>query len=83
MALRHILQQVVENTDTDNQKNTDMMLAHDGYIQRLSWHFECDKCYYKSFYSHDIESHSKGCTGMGRVLEHMTIPMTCKSLRLL
>ena len=65
IALRHILQQYVDSSNASGHRNTDMLLPHDGYVQRLSWYFECDKCQYKAFYSHDMESHKMMCYAQG------------------
>ena len=61
IALRHLLQQIVDSTTPTGHKHTDMSLPHDGYIQKLSWYFECEKCNYKAFYSHDMEDHKQAC----------------------
>lgn len=61
IALRHILQQIVDSTNPMGHKNTDMALPHDGYTQKLSWFFECDKCQYKAFYSNEMENHKRSC----------------------
>ncbi|XP_067948472.1 uncharacterized protein [Watersipora subatra] len=61
IALRHILQQFMDSSNSGGVSNTDMTLPHDGYIQRLSWHFECDRCCYKTFYCPEMESHKNTC----------------------
>ncbi|XP_067948525.1 uncharacterized protein [Watersipora subatra] len=61
LALRHILQQFMDSSNSSYYKNADMTLPHDGYFQRLSWYFECDKCHYKAFYIREIENHRKVC----------------------
>lgn len=55
--LKHILQHL--NISQYHQGYTDLTVSHDGYNQKLSWHFECDSCTYKSFYQEDVISHAK------------------------